>query len=68
MDVVSKITEACYYYTLCNKNYKETLDYLKISRITLQKYILIGNHLDYSLQAELNKKGKHKLSLTFANI
>jgi len=62
-----KVIEACYYHSLCNGNFKRTSNFLKVSDVTLRKYVNIGNSLDFSLQEKMDQKGKHKLSLSFAN-
>lgn len=67
MNTQEKITEACYYHNLCSGNFQRTNNYVNVSNATLRKYVKIGNSLDLSLQEKLDQKGKHKLSLTFAN-
>lgn len=72
MDIKDRITEVCHYFTLCNKDYNETLRILpksiRVSHTTFKKYIIIGNQLDYCLQEKLIQKGKHKLSISFAHL
>lgn len=63
-----KVTEACYYHSLCGNSIQKTSKFIKFSQATIRKYVQIGNHLDISLQEKMNNKGKHKLSLTLAYI
>ena len=67
MTTQEKVTEACYYHNLCDSNFQKTNNFVKVSDATLRKYVKIGNSLDFSLQEKMDQKGKHKLSLTFAN-
>ena len=67
MLITEKILECCYYYSLCDKKTTNAMNYIKgISRTTFNKYVLIGEMLDYNLLNELDKKGKYKLSIGFA--
>ena len=68
MGTHEKITETCYYHSLCGNDFKRTSNFIKVSQATIRKYVKIGNCLDISLQEKMDQKGKHKLSLTLANI
>ena len=50
MLITEKILECCYYYSLCDKKTTNAMNYIKgISRTTFNKYVLIGEMLDYNL-------------------
>lgn len=67
MNVNDKITEISYYNTLCNGNYKKAKEYIPyLSYATIQKYIKIGENLDYELRELLDEKGKKKMTIGLA--
>ena len=63
--LTDKIEECYHYYTLCN-NVAQVLKYVKVSRATLMRYVRIIEDLDITLFDLLNKKGKGKLTINFA--
>lgn len=66
MTLTEKIDEACHLFSLCGGNYSKTLRYLKIGQPTLKNYVSIGNHLEFSLLENLDKKGSEKISMSLA--
>ena len=66
LSVVDKLQEIVHYHQLCDKNSTKTLKFTKTNAITIRKYIFILEGLDFSLRENLDKKGKDKLMLGFA--
>jgi len=63
MKTTEKIYDAYQLYLLSDKNVTKTLQYTKLSRVTLTNYIKIIELLDFSLIEYLDKKGNEKLSI-----
>ena len=68
MSLRDKIEEACYYDALCGGLKRDTIKFINIGRPTLDKYVLIGTHMNFSLLEKLNEKGPGKITLGFANL
>ena len=67
MLLTEKIRECCYYYSLCDKNVTKAMTYVNnVSRATFSKYVRIGEMLEYNILMDLDKKGKSKLTVGFA--
>jgi len=66
LSITDKLQEILYWHQLCDKKNAQTARYTKINAMTIKKYIFILEGLDYSLREYLNKKGKDKLMLGFA--
>ena len=66
MKLTEKIQEHYYYYALCHQNATHAMEYLKCSKQTLLKYVKIIEGLDFTLLELLDKKGKEKLTMGFA--
>lgn len=61
-----KIIEANYWFKLHGEKLKVTQEHLKISYLTLKKYIKIGTELEFTLFELLDGVGKDKLTLDLA--
>ncbi len=66
MKLTEKIQDYYYYYSLCSHNASQALNYVNCSRQTLLKYVKIIEGLDFTLFELLDKKGKGKLTIGFA--
>ena len=66
MSIQEKISNAYQMYLLCDKNIAKTLNYTKITRPTLLKYIKLQECLDFEILEYLDKKGSLKLTITDA--
>ena len=54
--ITRKIQDVYVLYNLCDKNISQTLEFTKLSRITLTKYITIQERLDFELLEYITKK------------
>ena len=66
MSIQTKISDVYQLYLLCDKNIKKTLEFTKISRPTLLKYVKLQECLDFEILEYLDMKGPLKLSITEA--
>jgi len=66
MKLTEKIQDHYYYYALCSQNTTTALGYLNCSRQTLLKYVRIIEGLEFTLFELLDKKGKGKITIGFA--